>query len=397
MNDDVKEVLEGMDFGENYDRFENNIVELLRKGSLDTEKLQRIKRKIEPYMTGELRKVWKETTNKYRKMVEIANEYYPDMGEKITMENERIQAMAKVNRKDIGQYKDLVIDRVSREVADAARYNRDWKEVADRIEGFKLRNKHYINSIAKTQVHSVNRAAKWEKANNAGVKWFAYKGILTETSRPFCRFMVDRVYHIQNIVKMKNGNREPVETYCGGWNCRHDWRPDPMYEGERVPMRTITLGHGEKILVKKKDYEPDYSNTDEEVKKSFKKAGFADPEDDSLQEWISQARWDRNGYRRSDLYDDMEKHASEFDRDFDSGEDFSNFANILMEDADETMYQLYRNADGSKERQLLLFNFDEDAAVAYNGDNKITSCWRNKDIKKAFEGYKKNRRTIWLK
>jgi hypothetical protein len=36
---------------------------------------------------------------------------------------------------------------------------------------------------------------------------------------------VDEIYTEAQIAKMDNGTDLPVAVYCGGYNCRHHWRP----------------------------------------------------------------------------------------------------------------------------------------------------------------------------
>jgi len=42
-------------------------------------------------------------------------------------------------------------------------------------------------------------------------------------ARPFCRERVGKVYSIDEIRGMSNGQGLAVEYFCGGWNCRHRW------------------------------------------------------------------------------------------------------------------------------------------------------------------------------
>jgi len=42
-------------------------------------------------------------------------------------------------------------------------------------------------------------------------------------ARPFCRERVGKVYSIEEIRAMDNGQGLAVEYFCGGWNCRHRW------------------------------------------------------------------------------------------------------------------------------------------------------------------------------
>ncbi len=77
---------------------------------------------------------------------------------------------------------------------------------------------------------AVSRSALIEKAKRAGVEWYKYSGIKRDSIRDFCDEHLNKHYTLKQIQAMRNGNREPVELYAGGWNCIHDWLPDPLHK-----------------------------------------------------------------------------------------------------------------------------------------------------------------------
>ena len=101
------------------------------------------------------------------------------------------------------------------------------KQVDDVVAG-------YSETIAKTQMKGYGRALKYEKANIGEVFYYEYVNPLHDNSRQFCIDHVGNTYHIDVINKMQNGAKQlkPVIDYCGGWNCNHDWEPDPFYTEE---------------------------------------------------------------------------------------------------------------------------------------------------------------------
>lgn len=51
------------------------------------------------------------------------------------------------------------------------------------------------------------------------------------------------------IFRLKNGNLEPVIENCGGWNCIHEWEPDPTATiADTVKGKTITLRSGVTLI-----------------------------------------------------------------------------------------------------------------------------------------------------
>lgn len=68
-----------------------------------------------------------------------------------------------------------------------------------------------------------SRANVVENAKKRGIKQFRYEGPRGALSRDFCRARVGKVYTIDEIEKMDNGQNLPVLYFCGGYNCRHRW------------------------------------------------------------------------------------------------------------------------------------------------------------------------------
>jgi hypothetical protein len=65
------------------------------------------------------------------------------------------------------------------------------------------------------------------QAGALGLDLWVYEGPEDDITRPFCQDLIDggRVYTSEEIAGMANGQDLPVETYGGGYNCRHQWSP----------------------------------------------------------------------------------------------------------------------------------------------------------------------------
>jgi len=55
---------------------------------------------------------------------------------------------------------------------------------------------------------------------------FVYVGPRDQKNRPFCRQWVGKA--VVDPRRLDNGQKLPVEDYCGGYNCRHSWAPTPI-------------------------------------------------------------------------------------------------------------------------------------------------------------------------
>jgi len=102
-----------------------------------------------------------------------------------------------------------------------------------------------------TATSAMSRAVTARKADEAGLTYYRYFGPNDNVTRPFCDYVLgdvatlpkrvevpvqrdSRVYTRDEIDRMSNGQGLDVLTYCGGWNCRHQWRPITEEEAKRL-------------------------------------------------------------------------------------------------------------------------------------------------------------------
>lgn len=102
-----------------------------------------------------------------------------------------------------------------------------------------------------TATSAMSRAVTARKADEAGLTYYRYFGPNDGVTRPFCDYVLgdvaklpkrvevpvqrdSRVYTRDEIDRMSNGQGLDVLTYCGGWNCRHQWRPITEEEAKRL-------------------------------------------------------------------------------------------------------------------------------------------------------------------
>lgn len=94
-------------------------------------------------------------------------------------------------------------------------------------------------TISNTAAAAYDRAARFHDAAAAGVERFRYAG--PPADRLFCLLRLKEAkqgmtFTLDQIRQMTNGQGLPVELYCGGFNCRHQWLP--VTEVEAPPKRT---------------------------------------------------------------------------------------------------------------------------------------------------------------
>lgn len=96
------------------------------------------------------------------------------------------------------------------------------QEILPMAEGRALAN---IETEVNTTLMAYQRVLHLEKASKSGVDKFLYVGPDDDITRPFCQERVEQIFTRDEIDAMDNDQGLPVSIYCGGYNCRHHWRP----------------------------------------------------------------------------------------------------------------------------------------------------------------------------
>lgn len=102
--------------------------------------------------------------------------------------------------------------------------NKDKKEIMQDISRRAEVAKHHATTFTRTAKITLARSSNFTDAINAGAKKFEYRGP-TYNARLFCADKVGRVFTLDEIMGMSNGQLDPVYCFCGGYNCRHRWLP----------------------------------------------------------------------------------------------------------------------------------------------------------------------------
>lgn len=206
------------------------------------------RRVIESIFRPESQRFTDEIFRIFNQILEVINTLYNDMGVDIQRDFSKIRAIEKVIRTYLGAYEEDEIDRIRREVREGLARNENYRQIKERLQRVGGAVGFYADTLARTQIKSYGRIAKAEKARISEIFFFEYVGILRDTTRPFCEALIGTVHHLSQIEKMRNGNLEPVLIHCGGWNCFHDWEPDPFSKKSTVEIAK-ELGQGKRRLI----------------------------------------------------------------------------------------------------------------------------------------------------
>jgi hypothetical protein len=88
-----------------------------------------------------------------------------------------------------------------------------------------LQISRYADTVINTHIDTFNRTVNGVKSLNAGITRYRYDGPPPE--RGFCRIHYQKVYTLDEISTMDNGQIGDVFFSAGGYNCRHWWTPIP--------------------------------------------------------------------------------------------------------------------------------------------------------------------------
>ena len=200
----------------------------------DPEELRQVIRNI---FNPEMAKWMKDVNTTYNDVIDLVNEIYSGIAGDLRRELVKLQRIEKLNALKLGKYSDETAKHISRSLVDSYSNNLTFQETVFLIGKEDERARFYANTLATTGMRGYARAGKNEKANIAEIFYYEYVGPLRVMSRDFCIDMVGKTMHISDINNLSESEVgqafiSPCIIFAGGWNCGHDWEPDPFYEGE---------------------------------------------------------------------------------------------------------------------------------------------------------------------
>jgi hypothetical protein len=208
----------------------SKLIDFLVKNPDETD-LRRLTRTIRTFFNDQYQPFIIDALAVVADAIDVINRLYTDLTDiDITRDLTRIRAIERANQQEIGQFSERTIHEIATSVRESQIQNETVSKLKDRLKRISSKAAFYAETIAQTQVKVISRVAKYEKASIAEVVYFEYIGARRPTIRPFCDEHLGNTYHINGILAMDNGSALPVIESCGGWNCVHDWEPDPFYE-----------------------------------------------------------------------------------------------------------------------------------------------------------------------
>lgn len=139
-----------------------------------------------------------------------------------------------------------VLDEVSRGI----RKDLPTAEVARAIQSRIDVTENVSKTLARTANVGIANAKRIQDGKDAGLQFFQYGGSQSP-EREFCKANVNRIFSLEEIRAMDNGQGLPVEFFCGGYNCRHFWIPVASKDESPVPVRPAEKVKKEKKVKEK--------------------------------------------------------------------------------------------------------------------------------------------------
>lgn len=251
-NEEMAGLLEELTFESFYQLFQDKLFDYLSGLVNGTEVpgITELRKEVGRLFDPELAKHARNIFNHFEDTVNLVNSRYADLGTNIGRDLPRLQRVEALTQSYLGRYRKSTVAQIAKVVRKGLLDGNSIRQITRALKaGTDGKAQFYARTIAQTAVKGYGRAGKAEKANLAEVFYYEYVGIIRKNTRPFCRLMVGSTHHIDFIRVMRNGNLEPVITHCGGWNCHHDWEPDPFArEGSAGEWKEREIG-GRKIKI----------------------------------------------------------------------------------------------------------------------------------------------------
>ena len=80
-------------------------------------------------------------------------------------------------------------------------------------------------TLANTALAQFDNSTMFEFAKEACVERYKYDGVVNPNSRKFCKINCGKIFSMNEIMSMDNGQGLSVLSSLGGYNCTHFWTP----------------------------------------------------------------------------------------------------------------------------------------------------------------------------
>lgn len=205
-----------------------------------------LKQAINEIFKPEMAKWMTDVNKTYNDVIDVVNSAYSGLAGDMRRELVKLQRIEKLNTLKFKTYSERTISHISTSLVTSFKDELTYQETVSLLEREKEIAAHEAHTIATTGMRGYARAAKNEKANLAEVFYYEYVGPLRLLSRDFCKTMIGKTLHITEINKLKESEVgpafiSPCIIFCGGWNCGHDWEPDPFFDIKNSVRKLILV------------------------------------------------------------------------------------------------------------------------------------------------------------
>lgn len=133
-----------------------------------------------------------------------------------------IKALSSIES-DFGKLDGHIRESIRRTVTAGLIEKQSLRDLTDSLVHELNKNKNWADAVAHTSKIGLSRTKTILQADVAGIKEFKYSG--PGAQRDFCKDHLGKIYTIDEIKNMDNGQGLPVLNFCGGYRCVHRWQP----------------------------------------------------------------------------------------------------------------------------------------------------------------------------
>ena len=213
------------------ERFEAKIVDMIEKEQLTTDDIEVLRREVRFEFRNNIQLV-QQLEASYDEMNSFISEMYEDVGPPANREWARLKTVESINASQLGNFESDIVSQIIRAIDGEDLQRLDVDAVRRKIRRIGSKAGDFATTLANTHVKRYARTVKRQKALRGGIDFYEYLGVLRDTTRNWCRAHIFKTFHISVILQLENGMLEPPIENSGGWNCIHDFEPDPAATAE---------------------------------------------------------------------------------------------------------------------------------------------------------------------
>jgi SPP1 gp7 family putative phage head morphogenesis protein len=197
------------------------------EGSVDIQKLARQitnQLRIPVVIQNLLVKDLKTTQEQIAEIWDLYFEKELKAGEQITFSDADYEKLRAAYKIDFSSVEDKLSFSVEQEFTKILRSDSSYSNLRSKLRQKDI-GEFEASTLANTAVAQFDNAYMIENAQQAGVTKYLYDGTIIATTRDFCRERVGKIFTLQELEAMDNGQGLPVIPSLGGYNCRHYLTP----------------------------------------------------------------------------------------------------------------------------------------------------------------------------